>query len=63
MIEDWRMLRLLMALTLHEAGWSIDKVASHLGCAATTINRIATCGYTDAPAGSAQVPEPALTLS
>jgi len=21
-----------MALTLHEAGWPIDKVASHLGC-------------------------------
>ncbi|MYG47066.1 MAG: hypothetical protein F4026_03855 [Synechococcus sp. SB0669_bin_8] len=36
-IEGWRTRRLLMALSLQQAGWSLEKIANHLRCATLTL--------------------------
>lgn len=38
-IEGWRTRRLLMAMSLQQAGWSLEKIANHLRCATLTIRR------------------------
>lgn len=38
-IEGWRTRRLLMALSLQQAGWSLEKIANHLRCATLTLTR------------------------
>lgn len=38
-IEGWRTRRLLMAMSLQQAGWSLEKIANHLRCATLTITR------------------------
>ena len=38
-IEGWRTRRLLMAMSLQQAGWSLEKIANHLRCPTLTITR------------------------
>ena len=38
-IEGWRTRRLLMAMSLRQAGWSLQRIANHLSCATLTITR------------------------
>ena len=38
-IEGWRTRRLLMAMSLQQAGWSLERIADHLNCATLTIMR------------------------
>ena len=33
----WRTRRLLMAMSLQQAGWSLERIANHLRCATSTI--------------------------
>lgn len=38
-VKGWRTRRLLMAISLKQAGWSLERVANHLNCATFTITR------------------------
>lgn len=37
--EGWRTRRLLMATSLQQTGWSLERIANHLRCATLTITR------------------------
>ena len=38
-IKGWRTRRLLMAMSLQQAGWPLETIANHLRCATLTITR------------------------